>query len=337
MSGNPKIFITRSARYLSYLDIAKYKELVDIEFNEEEIPLSDQRILKKMRLIDGLVSFGDNLTKEVLESAPNLKVIANHSTDYRNIDRSVIDEATKRGVYVTYLAGETVANTVAELTMGMIIAVTRKIVEAHNMIIQGEWKSRSPNQFLSKELKNKVLGIVGLGEIGKRLAKFAKSFDMKVLYYSRTRKPHLEKELCIDYVDFETLLRESDIVTLHVKLTDETYHMIGEKELGLMKRTAYLVNTSRGSVVDEKELYNALKTGKIAGAALDVFEKEPLDAKSPLIDLKNVLLVPHIGGSTEEARRTEIEYAINGIIMILRGEVFKELANPEVLETREKR
>jgi glyoxylate reductase len=334
MSGKPKIFITYSARALPYLDVSKYKDLADIEFNEEEIPLSDKRISRKMRVINGLIMFNkDNVNKEVLESAPSLRVICYHSTDYRNID---VDEATKRGVYVTYLAGETVANAVAELTMGMIVAISRKIVEAHNRVVQGE--SRAPlTQFLSKELKNKVLGIVGLGEIGKLVAKLAKGFDMKLLYYSRTRKPALEKELGIDYVDFETLLEKSDFVTLHVKLTNETYHMIGEKEIGLMKRTAYFINTSRGAVVDEKALYNALNSGKIAGAALDVFEKEPLDAKNPLKNLKNVLLLPHIGGATEEARRTEIDYAINNIIMTLRGMIPRELANPEVSKTLRER
>lgn len=333
MTGKPRILVTR---YLPYLDVAKYKDFVDIEFNDAEIPLSDQRLLTKMKAIDGLLCFNqDSVNKEVLESAPGLKVISNHSTDYPNID---LNEATERGVYVTYLAGETVANAVAELTMGMIVAVTRKVVEAHNMVIQGEWKRVSPTQFLSRELKNKVLGIIGLGEIGKLVAKLAKSFDMRLLCYSRTRKPNLERELGIDYVDLETLLRESDIVTLHVKLTNDTYHMIGEKEMGLMKKTAYLINTSRGKVVDEKALYSALDRGKIAGAALDVFEKEPLDANSPLVKLKNVLLTPHIGGSTEEARKMEIDYAINNIIFTLRGEIPEKLANPEVLKTpREKK
>lgn len=330
MSGKPKIFVTRKAPYLK---VAEYEDAVDIEFNEEELPLSDQRVLKKIGAVNGLLCFlRDNVNKEVLESAPDLKVICNHSTDSypSNID---VGEATKRGIYVTCLAGETVANTVAELTMGMIIALFRKIIPAHNLVIQGEWKQTGPTQFLGKELKSRVLGIVGLGEIGTLVAKFAKSFDMKILYYSRTRKPHLEKEICIDFADFKTLLRESDIISLHTKITNETYHMISEQELRLMKRTAYLINTSRGAVVDEKALFNALKVGKIAGAALDVFEKEPLDAHNPLTNLRNVLLLPHIGGATEEARRMEIEFAISNLIAALNGEVPKNLVNPEVLKT----
>ncbi|HUW47886.1 MAG TPA: D-glycerate dehydrogenase [Patescibacteria group bacterium] len=333
MPGKPKILVTR---HIPYLDVSKYEDVVDIEFNHEEIPLSDQRLSTKMKEIEGLLCFSKDIVNgEMLESAPLLRVISQHSTDYPNID---LNEATKRGVYVTYLAGETVANAVAELTMGMIVAVTRKMVEAHNMVVQGEWKHKGPAQFLSRELKNKVLGIVGLGEIGRLVAKLAKGFDMKLLYSSRTRKPYVEKELSIGYVDLERLLRESDIVTLHVKLTNETHHMIGEEELRLMKTTAYLVNTSRGKVVDEKALISALESGQIAGAALDVFEKEPLEANNPLVNLKNALLAPHIGGATEEARRMEIDYAINNIILTLRGEIPEKLANPEVLKSlREKK
>lgn len=333
MTEKPRILVTR---YVPYLDTTKYEDFLDIEFSDGELPLSDQRLLTKMKTMDGLLCFSkDSVSREVLESAPSLKVISNQSTDYPNID---LNEATKRGVYVTYLAGETVANAVAELTMGMIVAVTRRVVEAHNMITQKEWKHKSPNQFLSRELKNKVLGIIGLGEIGKLVAKFARSFDMRLLYYSRTRKPNLERELGIDYVDLETLMKESDIVTLHVRLSDETYHMIGEREMEFMKKTAYLINTSRGKVVDEEALYSALNKNKIAGAALDVFEKEPLDMNSPLVKSKNVLLLPHMGGATEEARRMEIDYAMNNIIVTLRGEIPEKLANPEVLKTpREKK
>ena len=333
MTGKPKVFVTR---YVPYLDVAKYKDSVDIEFNVDNIPLSDRRISEKMKEIDGLLCFGkDNVDKEVFDAAPRLRVIANHSTDYPNIDLS---EASRRGVFVTYLAGETVANAVAELAMGMIVAVTRKMVEAHNMVVQKKWTQKGPTRFLSKELKNQVLGIVGFGEIGKRLAKLAEGFNMKVLYHSRTRKLDLEKELGARYVDLETLLRESDIVSLQVKLTKDTHHMIAAKEMGLMKKTAYLINTSRGPVVDEKALYETLRDGKIAGAALDVFEKEPIDADNPLIDLKNVILLPHIGGSTQEARSTEIDYAMNNIISALRGEIPEKLANPEVLKNpREKK
>lgn len=332
MSEKKKIFITYSSKHLPYLNVAKYRDLADIRFNEEEAPLLDQKISNMIKTVDGLLCFKkDDVNEEVFESAPNLKVICNHSTDYSNID---VDEATKRGVYVTYLAGETVANAVAELTLGMIVGITRKIVEGHNMVIRGEWKRKGPTQFLSNELKNRVLGIVGLGEIGKRVARIAKGFGMKIMYYSRTRKPHLEKELNIDYVDFETLLRNSDVVTLHIKLTKDTYHMMGERQLSLMKKTAYLINTSRGPVIDEKELYTALKNSEIAGAALDVFEKEPLDANNSLVNLKNILLAPHIGGATEEARRMEIDYAVSNIIMTLRGEIPRELANPAVLKIK---
>ncbi len=322
-----RVLVTRQ---VAYLDTAKYEDFVDIEFVDGELPLSDQRLLPKMKMIDGLLCFSkDIVDKQVLESAPNLKVISIQSTDYPNID---IKEATRRGVYVTYLAGETVANAVAELTMGMIIALTRRVVEAHNMIVQREWKRKNPNQYLSKELKNKALGIIGLGEIGKLVAKLAKGFDMKLLYYSRERKPDLEKELEIDYVDLDTLMKVSDIVTLHVRLSDETFHMIGERQIGLMKKTAYLVNTSRGKVVDETALQRVLEENKIAGAALDVFEKEPLDMTSPLLKLKNVLVTPHMGGATEEARSVEIEYAMNNIILTLRGETPEKLANSEVLK-----
>jgi len=224
--------------------------------------------------------------------------------------------------------------TTADLAFALILATARRIVEADKFTRSGKWKSWGPMLFLGRDVYGATLGIIGLGRIGQAVARRAKGFNMKVIYYSRKRKEDVERELGVEYRELRSLLREADIVSIHTPLTEETYHLIGEKELSLMKPTAILINTARGAVVDQKALYKALKERRIFGAGLDVYEKEPIDADDPLMELDNVVLLPHIGSASVETRGRMARMAAENLLAGLRGEKPPNLVNPEVLEAK---
>ena len=273
----------------------------------------------------------DPIDIEVINAGEDLKVISQVAVGYDNID---VEAATRRGIYVTNTPG-VLTETTADLTWALLMAVARRIVEADKYLRRGDWKIPwGLMMMLGSDVYGKTIGVVGLGRIGLAIAQRAKGFDMRILYHSRTRKPDLEKELGIKYVDFKTLLKESDFVTLHVPLTPETHHMIGEKELKLMKNTAYVINTSRGPVVDEAALYKALKEGWIKGAALDVHEKEPTDPDNPLLKLDNVVITPHIGSASVETRTKMAVMAAENLVSVLDGKIPPNLVNKDVLKVR---
>jgi len=215
------------------------------------------------------------------------------------------------------------------------MAVARRVVEADKYVRRGDWKVPwNLMMFVGQDVWGKTIGIVGLGRIGSAVAKRALAFNMKVLYYDVIRQPGLEKELGIDYVELETLLKQADFVTVHVPLLPQTHHLISEKELKMMKRMACLVNTSRGPVVDEKALYKALKEGWIWGAGLDVWEKEPVEMDNPLLKLDNVVIAPHIASASIETRTRMAVMAAENLISILEGKVPPNLVNKDVLKVR---
>jgi glyoxylate reductase len=265
-----------------------------------------------------LCSISERIDKEVMETAgPKLKVISTLSTGYDHID---VEEARERGICITY-TGEVLSDATADLTFALVLAISRKIVRADNFVRQKKWiVGWAPDLFLGSNVYGKTLGLIGMGRIGKAVAKRAKGFDMNILYHSRRRlELKLETELGARYVDMDTLLRESDYISLHVDLNAESFHLIDESKLKRMKNTAFLINTSRGQVVEEKSLIKAIKSKWIGGAALDVFEKEPLDSNSPLIRMENVVLLPHIGSATFEIRSRMSKIAAQNIIDILSG------------------
>jgi len=251
-----------------------------------------------------------------LNDFPKLKIIARYGVGYDNVD---VEACTRRGIYVTHTPG-ILSHAVAELTICLMLCLSRNLFQA-DKYVRTEWAKPKKETKLPKgiDLYGKTLGIIGLGRIGYQVAARAKAFGMKIIYYDIERKTEAEKTLGIQCVSLETLLREADFVSLHVPLTPKTRGLIGEKELKLMKPTAYLINTSRGPVVDEEALYRALKEGWIAGAGLDVFNEEPLPLDSPLIGLENTILTPHIGTYTAETRRAMALMCIENVRAALMG------------------
>lgn len=308
------------------------RERFDVEIWPDPMPPPKKTIIQKVKEVDALVPMAtDPIDKEVMEAAPKLRIIAQLAVGYENID---IEEATRRGIYVTNTPG-VLTEATADLAFALLMAIARGIVEKDKYIRRGEWKvAGHPMLFLGQQIYGATLGIVGLGRIGSAVVRRAKGFGMKVLYYNKEPRPDLEAELGAEYADLNVLLQKSDFVSLHTPLKKETYHMIGERELRLMKKTAFLINTSRGNVVDEKALCRALKEGWIAGAALDVFEREPIPVDNPLLKLDNVIVVPHIGSATYETRSRMTELVAENLIAFFEGKIPPSLVNREVLKTR---
>jgi len=325
----PRVFVSRRIQE-SAIEILKRQ--CEVEVYDSEYPVPRDLLIKGLEDKDAaLILLSERIDKEVLERAKRLKVLSTMSAGYDHIE---LKEATAKGVYVTNVPG-VLTDAVAEFAIALVFAVARRIVEADRFVRNGMWKiAWSPTLMLGSGIVGKTLGIVGLGAIGQAIAKRARGLGMKVIYYSRTRKPRVEDELGISYAPFEEVLSKADFLVLSVALTPETMKMIGQEELKAMKKSSYLVNISRGQVVDEAALAKALKEGWIAGAALDVFEKEPIDADNPLLELSNVVLTPHIGSATLEARKRLAETAAENIISLLKGVAPSNLLNPEVMKVR---
>jgi len=328
----PKLFVTREL----FPDvIEKLEKYYNVEVWDRYQPPPYEVLLEKAGEVDALVSLlSDKIDCNLLQQAKKLRIIAQYAVGYDNID---VECATRLGIYVTNTPG-VLTEATAELTWALILAVARRIVEADTFVRWGEWwRTRTgwhPHMVLGVELKGKTLGIIGFGRIGSRVAEIGKAFGMKIVYYDHTRNEALEKQLGAEYRDLDTLLREADIVSIHVPLTKETYHMIDEERLRKMKRTAILINTARGAVVDTNALVKALSEGWIAGAGLDVFEQEPLPPSHPLTAFKNVVLVPHIGSATYESRHAMAELVAENLIAFYEGREPPTLVNKDVLRMR---
>jgi len=326
----PKIYVTRR---LPQPGVELLEEVCDVEVNPDEAPPTRELLIRKVQDVDGILCLlTDRIDADLIDLAPNLKVVSSMSVGYDHID---VEAATKKGVYVTFTPG-VLTEATADFTWALLMAVSRRVIEADRYLRAGKWKIQwSPTHFLGSDLTGKTLGIIGLGRIGEAIAQRARGFNMNVLYFGRTRaEQEKEQRLNIEFVPLERLLRESDFVTVHVPITDETKHLINEERLRQMKPTAYLVNTSRGPVIDQAVLTRALRERWIAGAGLDVFEKEPIDPNDPLINLENVVLTPHIASATTEARSKMAEVAAKNLISVLEGTPPQFLVNQEVLKVR---
>ena len=327
----PKVFITRK---IPENGIEMLKEHFEVEVWEDEHEIPREVLLEKVRDADALVTMlSERIDAEVFDNAPKLRIVANYAVGYDNID---VEEATRRGIYVTNTP-DVLTNATADFAWTLLLATARRLIEADRFTRSGEWKRRGvawhPLMFLGHDVYGRTIGVVGFGRIGQAVARRAKGFGMRILYNSRTRKPGVEKELGAEFRPLDELLSESDFVVLAVPLTKETYHMIGERELKLMKPTAILVNIARGKVVDTEALVRALKEGWIAGAGLDVYEEEPY-YNEELFSLNNVVLAPHIGSATFGAREGMAELVARNLIAFKSGEVPPTLVNREVLSIR---
>ncbi|HSD49955.1 MAG TPA: D-glycerate dehydrogenase [Candidatus Methylomirabilis sp.] len=321
----PKVLVTRQI-FDDALNLLNTH--FDVESNQRDLPPTPVQLVKKLQGKQGAVTLvACTFDDKLLVQCPDLKIISNVAVGYNNID---VKAATRRGVMVTNTPG-VLDDTTADFTWCLILATARRLVEGDKFFRTGKWKGWGLMQYLGYDVHHKTLGILGLGRIGKAVAKRAKGFDMRVIYYDAAHTDEsTERELGVMYVDKRTLLRESDFVTLHVPLLPETTHYISHAELALMKRTAILINASRGPVVDEKALVKALKDGKIAGAGLDVYEKEP-KCERALIGMKNVVLAPHIASASYETRAKMAMIAAHNCIAGLTGQRPPNLLNPEVM------
>lgn len=316
----PSLFVTRK---LPDIAMERLEQHFEVFLNKEDRVLDKQEIIKGIRNKDALLCLlTDTIDKAVLDASPNLKVISNYAVGFNNID---IVEASRRKIPVCITPG-ILTNATADLTWALILAITRRIVESDQYMRAGLFSGWAPDLFLGSELNGKTLGIIGMGRIGQAVCKRAQGFDMNIIYHSRSSK-NIEGATPVSLRD---LLQSSDIISLHTPLTPETKHLIGEKEFDLMKSSAYLINTTRGAVIDEDALVQALKTGKIAGAGLDVYEQEP-DMAQGLAALKNAVLLPHIGSATIETRTKMALLAADNAIAIMNGKSPSAIANPEVM------
>jgi len=326
----PKVYVTRQL-FDEAIDILKRYSDVEV-FEGSDNPVPRGLILSKVHDVDGLLTLlTDSLDAEVIETGRNLKVISNCAVGYNNID---VEAATKRGIYVTNTPG-ILTETTADCTFALMLAVARRIAEADRYVRSGKWiHAWGLKMFLGSDVHGKTLGIIGLGRIGRAMAKRAKGFDMNVIYFDVNRSIEAERDLGIKYAEIEYLLREADFITIHVPLEKETHHLIGARELSMMKRDAYLINTSRGPVVDEGALYEALSRHVIKGAALDVYEREPIDPKNKLLELDNVVLTPHMASASVETRKRMAMMAATNLVSVLNGEEPPNLVNPDVKRIR---
>jgi len=303
--------------------LARIKEKFDVSVNEEQRLLSKEELSARVVDVDALVCLGNRVDRDVIDAGKKLKIVANYGVGYNNIDA---EYAAKKQVMVTNTPG-VLTETTADLTWAILMAIARRIVEADRFTKSGRFAGFDPYRLLGTDVHGKTLGIVGLGRIGQAVAKRSLGFDMKVLYFGVRRKDtETEQRYGATYVALDTLLQESDFVTLHVPLTQSTHHLIGKDKLALMKPTAFLINASRGAVVDEQALVEVLKERKIAGAALDVYEKEP-QLSPGLSELDNVVLIPHLGSATMQTRNAMAEIVADNVIAALHGERPPNLVN----------
>lgn len=299
-----------------------------VEVNPHDRPLTYDELLKESKGRDAMLTMlSDRMDARLIQEATNLKVIANYAVGYDNID---IKAATAKGVVVTNTPG-VLTDSTADMAWALLFSVTRRIVEGDKLTRAGKFTGWAPMMLLGGGLVGKTLGIIGAGRIGTAMAMRSRGWNMRVLYMTQSRRNGvLEEMLGAKRVDLETLLKESDFISLHAPLSEKTKHLIGAKELSLMKRTAYLINTGRGAVIDEEALVHALRNKQIAGAGLDVYEEEP-KLKPGLAELDNIVLAPHLGSATVETRTKMSIMAAENIIAVLNNQKPNNCVNPEVL------
>jgi gluconate 2-dehydrogenase len=317
----PKVFLAVPVPAQAEAFIAEHCDYRKWDFKE---PIPRETLLEEIADADGLLIVGGSIDQELLDCAPRLKVVSNVSVGYNNFD---IEAMKKRAVLGTNTPS-VLDETVADLVLALMLATSRRVVELDRYVKEGTWKKGNDEKWFGADVHHATIGIIGMGRIGEAIAKRAKyGFDMDVLYYNRTRKHQAEEKLGVEYASMDEVLKRSDFVVLMTPLTPETTHIIGQREFLLMKETAFFINASRGQTVDEQALIEALEMGKIRGAGLDVYEKEPVDPNNPLLKMPNVVTLPHIGSATEKTRFEMAMLAAKNLVLGVRGEQPPNLIN----------
>lgn len=310
----PKVLVTRR---LPDVILDEYKKQADVEVWDEETPIPYNIMLEKVRGKEGLVCLlSDKVDQKVIDAGASLKVISTIAVGFDNID---IQEAAAHGIRVGNTPG-VLTDATADLAFSLLMAAARRLGEGMDYVRQGKWKTWGLTLLMGQEVYGRTIGIIGMGRIGQAMAKRAKGFNMRILYSGHHRVGQLEEDLKAEFCPLDDLLRESDYISLHANLKDETRGLIGEREFNLMKPTAILINTARGAMVDQDALYHALKDGKIAYAALDVTDPEPMSPDDRLLTLPNIIVVPHIGSATVNTRMTMCRMALQNLAAGLKGE-----------------
>ncbi len=325
----PKVLVTR---LLPKKAMEMIHKAVNAELNPHDRPMTRKELLRGLKGVDGVLSLlNDRMDAQAMDAAGlQLKVIANYAVGFNNI---VVPDATERGIVVTNTP-EVLTETTADMAWSLIMAVCRRVAEGDDFIRRRKPWNWAPLMMLGADVHGKTLGILGLGRIGQAVARRAKGFNMKIIYYDAFRqKPKVEKELGVQFKPFLSVIRQADILTVHTPLMKETTHLINAKVLKAMKKTAYLVNTSRGPVVDEAAVAKALQRGDIAGAGIDVFEKEP-QVHPELVKCRNAVITPHIASATVETRTAMGTLAASNLISVLKGRTPPTPVNPEVWPNR---
>ncbi len=324
--SRPKVYVTRKVPEQA-LEILRSVATVSV-WDREDVPPPREVILRELAEADGVFSLlTDRIDAEVMAAAPRLKVISNFAVGFDNVD---IPAATKRGIVVTHTP-DVLTETVADFTVCLMLAAARRLVEADRYTRDGKWKTWEPLLLAGQDIHHATLGLIGLGRIGAAVARRAQGFGMRVVYYDVVRREDLERSLSITHRSLDDVLRDSDVISVHVPLSEQTRHLIGRAQFALMKNTAVFVNTSRGPVVDQAALTQALASRRIFAAGIDVFEQEPVSPDDPLLKLDNVIVVPHIASASIPTRTRMATLAAENLVAVLQGKRPPNPVNPEVL------
>ena len=326
--SRPRVYVTRRLPQPA-LDIIR--PIADFTlWDREDVPPAREVLLREVTQVDGLLSLlTDRIDGEVMDAAPRLRVVSNFAVGFDNID---IPAATQRRIVVTNTP-EVLTETVADFAFCLMLAAARRLVEGDRYARDGKWKTWEPLLLAGQDMYRATLGLIGLGRIGSAVARRAKGFEMRVMYYDPFRREDLEQSLQIEYRPFTDVLRQADFISVHVPLSEQTRHLIGRDQFSMMKPTAVFVNTSRGPVVDQQALAEALAARRIFAAGIDVFEREPVPTDDPLLAMGNAIVAPHIASASIPTRIRMATLAAENLVAVLQGKRPPNPVNPEVLKS----
>ena len=326
--SRPRVYVTRRLPQPA-LDIIR--PIADFTlWDREDVPPAREVLLREVTQVDGLLSLlTDRIDGEVMDAAPRLRVVSNFAVGFDNID---IPAATKRRIVVTNTP-EVLTETVADFAFCLMLGAARRLVEGDRYARDGKWKTWEPLLLAGQDMYRATLGLIGLGRIGSAVARRAKGFEMRVMYYDPFRREDLEQSLQIEYRPFSDVVRQADFISVHVPLSEQTRHLIGREQFAMMKPTAVFVNTSRGPVVDQQALAEALAARRIFAAGIDVFEREPVPTDDPLLAQGNAVVAPHIASASIPTRIRMATLAAENLVAVLQGKRPPNPVNPEVLKS----